>query len=150
MSDTDALELTPEERDDFLADGGTGVLSFQTSGRDPPYSLPVSYGYDRDGGRFYFRLAFPTDSGKEAGLTDRPVSFVVYGQREGEWQSAVATGRLAAVDDEDVDTAVLDGMSRVHIPLYDVFGGDRRSVPFRFVSLDPDEMTARRERPRGE
>jgi nitroimidazol reductase NimA-like FMN-containing flavoprotein (pyridoxamine 5'-phosphate oxidase superfamily) len=150
MSDADTVEMDPDERDAFLGDGGTGVVSFQTAGRDPPYSLPVSYGYDRTAGRFYFRLAFPTDSGKESGLTDRPVSFVVYGQRGDEWQSVVATGRLTAVDEADVDASVLDGMSRIHIPLYDVFDADRREIPFRFVYLDPDELTARREHSRGE
>ena len=33
------------------------------------------------------------------------------------------------------------------VPLFDVFGEDHRNVEFRFVRLDPDSLTGRREAP---
>jgi hypothetical protein len=147
MADRDPVEMSADERDEFLGTGGTGVVSFQTAGRRAPYSLPVSYGYDEERGAFYFRLAFPPESGKERGQLESPVSFVTYDRTDEGWRSVVATGELEEVSEENLDTEVLDGMQRIHIPLYDVFEGDPRQMPFRFFHLDPASLTARRERP---
>ena len=77
MSGLRWLQLSEEELDEFLGDGGTGVLSFSAGHDEPPFSLPVSYGYLGDTGHFHYRLAVPEDSSKERYL-DRPVSFVVH------------------------------------------------------------------------
>ncbi len=91
MTDTDPT-LSDDERDAFLGDGGTGVLSFSTGEAEPPHATPVSYGYDEVESDFYFRLAVDDDSAKRA-PTDRLVTFVVHGQSDDEWQSVVAAGR---------------------------------------------------------
>ncbi len=51
------VTLTGDERDAFLAPGGTGVLSFATDD-GPPASLPVSYGYSRGAGPSTFGSRF--------------------------------------------------------------------------------------------
>src|SRR6056297_42449 len=94
MEDSRSVRIDETERDAFLGRGGTGVISFSTDGDAAPYSLPVSYGFDGDEGRFYFRLAFEADSAKWDTIRDAPVSFVAYEHVDGSWQSVVATGRL--------------------------------------------------------
>jgi nitroimidazol reductase NimA-like FMN-containing flavoprotein (pyridoxamine 5'-phosphate oxidase superfamily) len=133
--------LDDAARDAFLGTGGTGVLAFAAGADDPPHALPVSYGYDADETAFYFRLAVGGD-GAKADLLDRPVAFVVYGERDDRWHSVVARGRLAATED---DPDALAGLDRVTVPLFDVFGRPPREVPFVFRRLDPDDLTARRE-----
>lgn len=56
--------MNPDERDAFLGTGGTGVISFATTGDEPPHSIPVSYGYDGSEVTFYFRLAVDAEATK--------------------------------------------------------------------------------------
>ena len=143
------MTLDDGEIASVLGTGGTGVLSL-ASGDGPPVSRPVSYGFDAETERFYFRLAVGPGSEKAPFVDGGAVSFVTYEQTEEGWQSVVATGHLDPIEEEDVDPEVLEGLSRVHIPLYDVFGEDPRDVKFRFVRLDPDSLTGRRETPSAE
>lgn len=136
--------MTEEEVDAFLGGGGTGVLSFSTALSDPPYSLPVSYGYDEAHRQFYFRLAFPAGTAKEA-VFENPVSFVTHQQTDGGWSSVVATGRLEAVSDADYDASALQGMWTVEIPLVEVFERPTKEVTFRYFRLVPDELSGRKE-----
>ena len=133
-----------EELNEFLGRGGTGVLSFSRGADQPPYSLPVSYGFNEASGDFYFRLAFPADAGK-ADVVDAPVSLVAHAREEDGWRSAVATGRLEELAEEDYDSSALQGMWRVEIPLVDVFERDPREITFRYFRLDPDDLTGRKE-----
>jgi nitroimidazol reductase NimA-like FMN-containing flavoprotein (pyridoxamine 5'-phosphate oxidase superfamily) len=146
MEETTATTLDGDEVDSMLGTGGTGVISL-AAGDGPPVSRPVSYGFDAETGRFYFRLAVGPDSEKAPFVDGGAVSFVTYEQTEEGWRSVVATGHLDPTDEDDVDAEVLEGLRRVHIPLFDVFGEDTRNVEFQFVSLDPDSLTGRREAP---
>ena len=78
MSPDSPVAMDAEGRDEFLGNGGTGVLSLSTTGEGPPHSVPVSYGYDATDETFYFRLAVGPDSEK-GDLADRAVTFVTYG-----------------------------------------------------------------------
>ncbi|EMA56139.1 pyridoxamine 5'-phosphate oxidase family protein [Halococcus thailandensis] len=142
MSESDSGQLTGDERDGFLGSGGIGVLSLSED-EAAPYSTPVSYGYDTVESIFYFRLANPPESGK-GDLSDRSVSFVVYGNDDG-WKSVVATGQLERTTEESIAAESLQGLERVHIPLVDIFGKPPREVPFEFYRLVPDELTTRTE-----
>ncbi|WP_136718416.1 pyridoxamine 5'-phosphate oxidase family protein [Halorientalis salina] len=146
MPETDPVEMTETERDDFLGNGGTGVISLSTTGDDAPHSLPVSYGYDESESTFYFRLAVSRDSSKDD-LEGRSVSFVTYGQDDDVWKSVVATGRLEETTDEGIETATLEGLQHVDIPLVDIFGKPPRDVTFEFYRLVPEELTGRHEEP---
>ncbi|WP_225336320.1 pyridoxamine 5'-phosphate oxidase family protein [Halomicrobium urmianum] len=140
MPEDSPIEMDEKERDEFLGNGGTGVLSLSTSGDDSPHSVPVSYGYDRSESTFYFRLSNGESKGD---LDGRPVAFVTYGDDDERWRSVVARGHLEDVDNEDIATESLDGLDHVDIPLIDIFHAPTREVDFEFHRLVPDELTAR-------
>lgn len=148
MDDHHPTAMDDDARDELLGTGGTGVVSVPRGADEPPYTVPVSYGYDAEGGQFYFRLAFGRDSDKHDVVEDgTPVSFVTYRETPDGWGSVVATGRLEAVDEDHSDTDVLEGMRHIDIPLFDVFEEGTRTLEFRFFRLSPDSLTGRRERP---
>lgn len=142
MSDGDSKTMDEDERNEFLGNGGTGVISL-SAGEEAPYSTPVSYGYDATESVFYFRLANER-SGARGDLSGRDISFVTYGNDDG-WKSVVATGQLEQTTEESVATESLQGLERVHIPLIDIFGKPPREVAFEFYRLVPDELTTRAE-----
>lgn len=140
MPETSAA-MGDEERDEFLGRGGTGVLSLSTDA-GPPHTVPVSYGYDREEATFYFRLAVG-ESHAKGSLPDRDVSFVTSDRIDDDWHSVVAEGHLEDVEREGIETATLEGMHRVEIPLIGVFDHPTREVDFEFYRLVPDELTGR-------
>lgn len=138
------VQLSDAERDEFLGTGGTGVISFATPSDEPPFSLPVSYGYYGDTTSIYFRLAVPENSRKPE-LIDNPVSFVVHHETEAGWRSVVASGRLEAVTDAPYESAALQGMWAVDIPTVDVFDRPPSEIPYRTFRLIPDAVSGRKE-----
>ena len=144
METSSTVAMDEAELTELLGRGGTGVLSFGTDADEPPYSLPVSYGYNVEEADFYFRLAVPSEAGKVDRL-EEPVSLVVYERTDDGWRSAVATGRLEEVTEADYDSSELQGMWRVEIPLVDIFEREPREVTFRYFRLDPTELTGRKE-----
>lgn len=138
------VQLSEEERNEFLGNGGTGTLSFSTEIEDPPFSIPVSYGYDSDAESFYFRLAFPPESGKSE-VIDGPVTFATYEQTDDGWRSVVAVGRLEEVSDMPYDSSAVQGMWAVDIPKVDVFDRPPEEIPFRHFRLVPEKLTGRKE-----
>jgi len=143
------VQLTDEERDEFLKTGGTGVLSFATEADEPPVSIPVSYGYFADADSIYFRLSVPDDSRKKT-LVGNPVSFVVHRETEAGWRSVVATGRLESVADAPYESAALQGLWAVDIPTVDVFERPPSEIPYRTYRLIPDAVSGRKEVDTGE
>jgi nitroimidazol reductase NimA-like FMN-containing flavoprotein (pyridoxamine 5'-phosphate oxidase superfamily) len=148
MTGPDSIVMDESELDEFLGDGGTGVIAFSTTGEDPPHAIPVSYGYDATEGTFYFRLAVGPDS-RKGDVDGRAVSFVIHGSPDGAWQSVVAEGRLERTTDESIANETLQGLDRVRIPLFDVFDRPTGDVPFEFYRLVPEELTGRKESNRG-
>jgi hypothetical protein len=144
MSAESPVEMNDEERDEFLGNSGTGVVSLETPADDPPHSVPISYGYDAATTTFYFRIAAGSDSEKPD-LPGRAVTFVTYGHPDGRWRSVVAQGRLESTTEESIATETLEGLSQIHIPLVDIFGQQSRTVPFEFYRLKPDRITGRKE-----
>lgn len=138
------VQLGEDELDEFLGNGGTGTLSFSTEIEDPPFSLPVSYGYDAASRNFYFRLAFPPESGK-ANLVSNPVTFVTHRQTNDGQRSAVAAGRLEEISELPYDSSAVQGMWAVDIPKVDVFDRPPEEVTFRHFRLDPERLTGRKE-----
>jgi len=138
------VQLTDDERDAFLGDGGTGVLSFATNPDEPPVSIPVSYGYFADADSIYFRLSVPDESRKHT-LVDNPVSFVVHRETEAGWRSVIATGRLERVTDAPYESAALQGLWAVDIPTVDVFERPPSEIPYQTFRLIPDDLTGRKE-----
>jgi nitroimidazol reductase NimA-like FMN-containing flavoprotein (pyridoxamine 5'-phosphate oxidase superfamily) len=143
MDNTESVTMDDAERDEFLGTGGTGVISYARGEDDPPYAVPVSYGYDAGEETFYFRLTVGPDSEK-TDLSGRAVTFVTHGETD-HHRSVVAAGRLEPIDEDGVGTEAMEGLRRVHIPLYDVFGRTPSELAFEFHRLVPDELTARAE-----
>ncbi|SFS10115.1 hypothetical protein SAMN05216559_3662 [Halomicrobium zhouii] len=143
MNELRWLQMTDEEIHDFLGNGGTGVLSFSARDGGPPYSRPVSYGYDAESGHFHFRLVEPS-SRQKRGLLDSPVSFVSHGEQEDRWRSVVATGELEDLSDVPSDSAAMAERWGVDIPLVDIFESSSDDVIFRQFRLVPDKLTGRR------
>ena len=141
MSQESPIEMTADERDEFLRNGGTGVLSL-AAGDEPPHSVPVSYGYDATTETFYFRLAVGAESSR-TDLDTGHVSFVTYDETDEGWRSVVARGQLEHVESEGIEIETLEGLERVDIPLVDIFEAPLREVTFRFYRLVPDELTTR-------
>ena len=144
MADTGSTAMGEYERDAFLGIGGTGVLSFSESESGYPHSIPVSYGYDAENTTFYFRLAVRSDSDK-GDVTDRKVTFVVYGQQNDHWRSVVIKGQPQETTEASIATESLQGLQEVHIPLVDIFGQPVSDVPFEFYQLVPEEISSRKE-----
>lgn len=144
MSTESSVDMSDGERDEFLGNGGTGVISLDTADGDPPHSVPISYGYDASASTFYFRIAAGSNSEK-GDLSGRAATFVTYGQSDGDWRSVVAQGRLESTTEESIATETLEGLAQTHIPIVDIFGQSPRTVAFEFHRLNPDRMTARRE-----
>ncbi|MCU4925761.1 pyridoxamine 5'-phosphate oxidase family protein [Halobacteria archaeon AArc-dxtr1] len=138
--------LTEDERNDFLSNGGTGVLTFTTDRDEPPASLPVSYGYFADDETFYFRLSFPPGSSKSDAI-DSPVSFVTFGQTDDGWRSVVATGTLEELADMPYDSVAVQAMWAISIPTIDIFDRPREEIEFRDFRLDPETLTGRKSVP---
>jgi nitroimidazol reductase NimA-like FMN-containing flavoprotein (pyridoxamine 5'-phosphate oxidase superfamily) len=144
MSDSESIAMDTDARDGFLGTGGTGVISFSSPDEEPPYAVPISYGYDRSESTFYFRLAVGPDS-RKGELAGRSVTFVVYGRQDEKWQSVVANGNLKETTEASIATESLEGLEQVNIPFVDIFGRPVKDVQFEFYRLVPDEMTSRTE-----
>lgn len=138
------VQMSEGELNEFLGTGGIGTLSFSTELEEPPFSLPVSYGYDPDGMAFYFRLSFPSESGKTP-VVDNPVTFVTHEQTDTGWRSTVATGRLEEVSDMPYESSTVQAMWAVDIPEVDVFDRPPEEITFRQFRLDPETLTGRKE-----
>jgi len=147
MEDIRSVRMSKEEQDEFLGSGGTGVISFTPPSDGPPYTRPISYGYDADTGNFYFRLAVgPEDAGKRDILDeDREIAFVTYDETDRGWRSVIATGRLDEVTKSALDPDVTEAMQRVRIPFVDVYDSHPLTLDFRFFRLTPDEVTGQQE-----
>lgn len=138
------VQMTDEEIDQFLGEGGTGVISFSTGAGESPFSIPVSYGYDGSSGQFYYELSLLPESGKTDAL-ESPVTFVVHGDTEAGWRSVVATGELERVTDLPYESATAQGMWAVDIPRVDIFDRPPEDVTFRTFRLAPERITGRKE-----
>lgn len=138
--------LTEAERNEFLGNGGTGVLAFGTDADEPPTAFPISYGYYADAEEFYFRLSFPPGTSKQD-VIDNPVTLVVYGETDEGWRSVVAKGPLEALADVPHESVAVQQMWAVRIPAVDVFDKPRDEIPFHDFRLVPETMTGRKSVP---
>ncbi|WP_245902772.1 pyridoxamine 5'-phosphate oxidase family protein [Salinigranum rubrum] len=128
----------------FLGNEGTGVLALARD--DESYAIPVSYGYDREEGTFYLRLAFHADSRKREYIgPSRPATLVVNRETEEGWRSVVARGRLRETGEAAIDSSVVEAIRRVNIPFFTVFDRPARELDFELFRLAPDELTGHKQ-----
>jgi nitroimidazol reductase NimA-like FMN-containing flavoprotein (pyridoxamine 5'-phosphate oxidase superfamily) len=105
-----AMRMSVEERDAFLNDHGSGVLSLARG--NEPYAFPVSYGYNPEDGLLCIMLGYASESRKRRWVEETgSATFVVHDIDEsGEAESVVVRGGLVEVEDEDA--ACYDAFSK--------------------------------------
>ncbi|MEF8779801.1 MAG: pyridoxamine 5'-phosphate oxidase family protein [Haloferacaceae archaeon] len=143
-------EMTRGEIAGLLGRKETGVLSLADA--DEPYAIPISYGYDPDANRFYFRLVSTPESEKRAFLSSTPrARIVVYDEAEPVYRSVVADGALERIDPDEMDVEHVVQYGNARRPLFEIWGESKReldillyqldveSIGGRKVELDPDE-----------
>jgi nitroimidazol reductase NimA-like FMN-containing flavoprotein (pyridoxamine 5'-phosphate oxidase superfamily) len=130
----DATEIA-----DFLDSQQTGVLALASEG--DAYAVPVSYAYDIDEQAVYFRLGFAPGSQKQRFIdTTEHVSFVVYGEADGRWNSVLVSGRLEPMAETNLDSTILEAVKRLDIPYFKVFDRPAEEVDFTIVRLNVDGL----------
>lgn len=127
---------------DFLEANGTGVLSLAKG--DDSYAVPVSYAYDQDDRRVYFRLGYGPGSQKQKYLeaTDH-ATFVVYDRTETGWKSVVASGHLQELSESDIEASLLESLKSLDIPFFRVFERPSDEIDFTIVALEIDSLNGR-------
>lgn len=145
-------EMAPEEIEELLARKETGVLSLANA--DEPYAIPISYGYDPDADRFYFRLVSTPESEKRAFLSSTPrARIVVYEEADPTYQSVVADGVLERIEPDEMDVEHVVQYGDTKRPLFEIWGNSKRdldielyqlaieSIGGRLVELEPNRDT---------
>ena len=138
------VQMSDDEMNEFLGRGGTGVLAFSTEAGEPPFQLPIAYGYNPDLPSFYFRLAFLPNS-KKAAVIENPLSFATQTQTDRGWRSVVASGYLEEVTEMPYESNAVQGMWAIQIPYVDIFDRPEEEITFRDFRLVPEKMTDRKE-----
>ena len=129
--------------DEFLARRETGVLALARD--DVPYSIPISYGYDRDERTFYLRLVSTPDSEKRPFLADAPpCRLVVYEEDEPVYRSVVARGDLESMAPSDLNPEHIAQYGNAQRPLFEVWTEETADLDIELFVLDPEEIGGRR------
>jgi nitroimidazol reductase NimA-like FMN-containing flavoprotein (pyridoxamine 5'-phosphate oxidase superfamily) len=136
--------MSDEQIDDFLESEGLGTLSF---GGDPPYSIPMSYGYDAEKRVVYLHMSAYDDSEKQARLENSDsVSLVVSRyDRPDKWRSVIVDGTLTRLTDEETqDRDVITAYADSKLASVDVFEHDLSDISFHWYALTPTDISGRR------
>ncbi|SFG44151.1 hypothetical protein SAMN04488063_2059 [Halopelagius inordinatus] len=142
---TDSISLARDEVDEFLGDGGTGVLAL--ADENESYAIPVSYGYDPTGPHLYVRLGYAPESEKRDFVErTETASLVVDRDTPDGWTSVVGRGRLEEVTEVSLDSTIARAIRRVNIPFVTIYDRPARELEFQLYRLVPEELTGRRER----
>lgn len=143
MSFEQRTELSGAELDAFLGTHETGVVSFARE--DEPYAIPVSYGYDALGRRFYLRLVSTPRSRKHSFLESAPrARFVVYEEEGDVYRSVVASGTLREVTRDELTVEHVEQYGDAKRPLFETWDESKRDLEIRLYLLDPEELNGRK------
>jgi len=137
--------MTSSEIDSFLGDRETGVLSLARE--ESPYSIPVSYGYDAGTRTFYLRLVSTPESDKRAFLGSSPEArLVVYDSDEQGtvYRSVVASGRLEAIEPEELSVGQIEQYGDARRPLFEIWGKGKDELDIKLYEFRPTELSGRK------
>ncbi|MDR5673431.1 pyridoxamine 5'-phosphate oxidase family protein [Halalkaliarchaeum sp. AArc-GB] len=136
-------EMAPDEIEELLGRHETAVLSLANA--DEPYAIPISYGYDPDSNRFYFRLVSTPESEKRAFLTSSPrARIVVYEELEPTYRSVVADGTLERIDPDEMSVEHVVQYGGAKRPLFEIWGKSKRELDIQLYQLDIESIGGRR------
>lgn len=145
MSLAKETEMGGTEIDEFVGSRETGVLTL--ANENEPYSIPISYGYDANGGTFYMRLVSTPESEKRAFLDSSPaVRLVIYDKKtESEtYQSVVAEGTLQELDPAQLTVEQIEQYGDTKRPLFEIWGHGRDELDIKLYEFQPTAVSGRR------
>ncbi len=143
MSLDQETSLSEQDTDSILGRHETGVLSLARA--EEPYSIPISYGYDSEHRRFYFRLVSTPQSEKRKYLASSPQArLVIYEEDDPIYQSVVTVGTLEEISRDDLTVEHIEQYGKAKRPLFEIWGQSRRDLDVKLYQLDPDEISGRR------
>ncbi|KAB1192455.1 pyridoxamine 5'-phosphate oxidase family protein [Haloferax sp. MBLA0076] len=142
MSLDQQTDLSFDDIAEVLARHETGVLSLAKD--DEPYAIPISYGYDPDGGQFYVRLVSTPESEKRQFLTSSPRARLVVHESNGKiYRSVIAEGDLERVDPSEMTVERIVQYGKAKRPLFEIWGETKRDLDIQLFELDPDNLGGR-------
>lgn len=137
------VSMTDDEIDEFLSERQTAVLALAYANQ--PYAIPITYRFDPDRRRFYFRLIYPTGSEKHKfrpGLGE--ARLVVYDEVEPLYRSVMAIGQPRELRDADITAEQIVQFGKTSRPLFEMWAQPKSDLDIRLYELDPDTLTGRR------
>lgn len=136
-------KMSTEEIYEFLGDHQTAVMSM--SGSEGPYSVPITYRFDPDSERFYFRHVYPRGSEKREFLPDLPECVLVsYIEEDPLYMSIMAKGQPEEIREEDITPEVVANLGETSRPLFEMWAPSRSSLDIRLYRMDAEELSGRR------
>lgn len=138
------VEMSRAEIDAFLEEKGLGILAFAG---DPPYAIPMSFGFDANRRELYLQLGLFEGSEKRARIRESPsVSLVVdHYDRPDKWRSVIVDGELSTLSQETVqERGVIATFAKSELASVDVFSMDPGEVDFSWYLLEPTEFSGRK------
>ncbi len=136
-------KMSDEEIYDFLEEHQTAVMSMR--GSTGPYSVPITYRFDRENERFYFRHVFPRGSEKREFLPDFPECVLVsYIEEDPLYVSVMAKGQPDEIREEDITPEVVANLGETSRPLFEMWAPSRSTLDIRLYRMDAKELTGRR------
>jgi hypothetical protein len=134
--------LSKEETNSFLGRHETGVLSLARDGE--PYSVPMSYGYDPERRRFYFRVVSAPESEKRRFLTSNPQARLVVYEEDGPiYRSVVATGTLQEISRDELTVEHIEQYGSAKRPLFELWEESCQDLEINLYQLDAAEIRGR-------
>lgn len=141
---SEPVEMSDDDIDAVLDVSSLGVLAFAG---DPPYAIPMSFGYDTERRECYLQLGLFEGSEKQERLHQSSnVSLVVMQyERPDRWRSVLLEGELSKLSEAQVESRdVLSVFANAKLASVDVFSMDPAGVEFAWYRLDPSTIRGRK------
>lgn len=126
----------------FLGARQTAVMSL--AGDHGPYAVPITYRFDPETERFFFRLIYPAGSEKRQFLPDVPECWLVaYEEDEPNYRSVIAKGVPTEIRSSDIKSEHVVQLGQTSRPLFEMWSPSRAELDIRLYELETTELTGR-------
>lgn len=140
MSESKNIHMDGIEIESFLESQTTGVLAL--ADEDDAYAIPISFAYDDEVEKLYFRLGYAPGSRKQQFVeSSELVTFVVSDETPDGWKSVVVEGRLSEMGADSLDAAIVEATNKLDIPYFKVHDRPASDLQFTIVEMDPTGMS---------